>query len=67
MEPGVKAAVAKKEKIQSDTKDKEEVCKLFSMTKDRVLAMAFLMGADMNRHKEMIQSFENAFTVGRDE
>lgn len=59
MEPGVKAAVAKMEKIQNDTKNPDKVCRPFNPTKSKVLAMASLVGMGMGRCGKMIQSLDS--------
>lgn len=60
-------AVADKDEVDSLTATPTQGKVLLDKTKDRVLAMASILGADSNRCKTMMCSLENACTVGRDE
>ena len=66
-ETGVRNMVCKELQICVDTNDADERKIVVTKTKDRILAIGFILGADKGRYSGMVRGFENAYTTGRDE
>ena len=50
-----------------NTNDADERKIVVTKTKDRILAIGFILGADKGRYSGMVRGFENTYTAGRDE
>ena len=64
---GVRNMVCKELQIDVNTNDSDERKIVVTKTKDRILAIGFILGANKGRYSGMVRGFENAYTTGRDE
>jgi len=67
LDTGVWKMTCLEQGMSNTTTDSDELKKVQTLVKDRMLATGFILGADRFRHGSMIRNFENAFTTGRNE
>jgi len=66
-EAGLLKAVCMEKKISLAMASARELSMVSAATRERMLAIGFLLGADRSRHGNMIREFENLFVAGLDE